>query len=245
MQTNYLIVSEQEDYLDAAHLIVDEAKRMKKICKIVFIEKMTIDSDSDSILPEGGCAYFLTNHQLTSTFAAVLRAQAFKVLNEGFIAREKSKLYVQTCLKNEGIPVPQFQFSFDQKVRYKKFYCKSFSHATFVKYFNSKHDFCSFHRLLRKKGFHYFESALSAKNFKEYKYYSILGKLIPPKDAFQTATIVKDVSKIANALSLDAFSVDIIVDEKTGKYWIVDVNPASSFFKSIAARREFAKKLLI
>lgn len=245
MQTNYLIVSEQENYLDAARLIVDEAKRTKKICKIVFIEKMMIDSNSATILPKGGCVYFLTNHYLVSIFAAVLRMQDFQIINGDFVSREKSKLYVQARLKNKGISVPQFRFSPEQKICYKKFYCKSFSHATFVKYLKNNRDFFSFRQLFSDKDFHYFESALSEKKFKEYKYYSILGKFIPPKAAFKTAAIIKDIAKIANLLMLEAFSVDIIVDERTSKYWVIDVNPASAFFKSTAARREFVKKLLI
>lgn len=245
---NVLILSAQEDYIEAAKLIKALCAEVDKSTEIIDLEDIRITPEGIANLPTGGNIYFITNHPSVYTIAAILKLHDYKVINSDFLIKQNSKLYIQEKLRIAGISVPDHGFilgKISKELRSQNIYLKSFEHTRFSRSFENPETLDKFFASLRDGSLYYQEENIKSPETKEYKLYSIFGKLIAPENMPFENEISKDISKIANELELDAFSVDVIINESKQQRWVIDVNPASSFFGSTSSREEFVKRLMV
>lgn len=248
MATNTLIVSAQENYFDAAKLILEYGLLQNKSIQIVNIEDIVIVPRTIEGINAGGNIYFITNHPAVYTLAAILKLHDYKVINEDYLIRQNSKLLIQEQLRLANLPVPDHGFilgKISDKLRSDSVYLKSFEHTRFSRKFNDRKTLDRYFASIRDGSLYYQEDDVVNKETEEHKLYCVYSKLISPESMPAKDVISKEISKIANELDLEAFSVDIIIKPKNGEHWIIDVNPASSFFGSTEARSEFVNRLMV
>lgn len=248
MNTNSLIISAQESYVDAAKLIVAEGSLKNKSIQIVNIEDIQIDPDQIKGVSSLGNVYFITNHPAVYTIAAILKLQDYKVINCDYLVKQNSKIYIQEQLRLAGLPVPKHGFilgKLNESLAKQAVYLKSFEHTRFSRSFSHLENLDRYFASVRNGGLYYQEEDVTNPNTVEYKLYSVYGTLISPENMPIKELISREVSKIANELDLEAFSVDVIIDQVTDEHWIIDVNPASSFYGSNQARTEFINRLMV
>lgn len=193
--------------------------------------------------------YFLTNVAGVMECVQDILRKGHAVVNKTFLLRENSKFYLQKIIEKNGVIVPKSICPSNNKdIREIDFPCylKSQKQAsTVVKVVNKKQfdeAICLFDS---NKEDWYLEEAIDMDDIWLQKVYYVDGKIFEAK---KNSFLFKITSNsMAKALDLEIFSFDIF-SSKFGRYWVIDVNPAPSFFKSDKARKFFVqfiiKKLL-
>lgn len=236
-----IVVSKKEAFINGAQLILEQVRTIGFECLIIFIEDWSLDYNEKSS-DQKKIFYFLTNvDEVIACIQDVLR-NGHIIINKIFLFRlgEHSKFYLQKIIEQNGISVPKSVCSANNKDICKidfPCYIKSQKHTSAViKVSNKKELYQTIWLFDSNNEGWYAEEAIAGDDVLLQKIYYINGKAFAKDNNFQVENVFISISEI---LGLEVFSVDIF-SSKSSKYWVIDVNPAPSFFKLEEARKAFA-----
>lgn len=178
-------------------------------------------------------AYFLFNNTLSALLANKLNRYQCKVLNKEFFLKKFDKEKVQRLLLKNKINVPKIIDI--SKITNQKLICKSKNHTLPVNIFESNEDLNKF--MANKNNCEFYAEEFIEKDA-EYKIYYVNGKMFFYEniEPIYDKLLNKSFEKIGKILKLDIFSADVLF--KDGKFFVIDINPATGLFLSKNARRE-------
>jgi len=243
-----IIISRGEPFVAGAELIAKEANERGLGCEIIFIEDIILSINGENEKMERRLLYFLTNIDDVPTYVAYFKSHGCNIVNQTFLSGESSKFYLQNKIKKAGIVVPKSFSVLNEIIALQiademnfPIYIKSQNQASTVIRVKKKSDLSEKLALFARNNEEwYLEEAIEGADVELQKVYYVDGKVASNSGIEKANEIFQTISR---TLDLEIFSVDII-SSKNGVYWIIDVNPASSFFKSDSARCLFVEFLI-
>lgn len=237
-----IAISRRELFIDGAKLILEQIKKAGVDCQIIFIEDYFKHSGHKENRKK--IFYFLANIAAVEACAKYVLRKGHGVINEKFLYKEKSKFYLQKTIKQYGVIIPKSACPTNKKdTRRMDFPCyiKNQQQASTVMRVADKKELDdAIHLFNCNNEVWYLEEAIEGDDVWLQKIYYVDGKIFARKTDFFLGYTLTSISK---ALNLEVFSVDIF-SSNAGGYWVIDVNPAPSFFNSNEARENFASFLL-
>lgn len=230
--TNIVIfISKYENAIEGANLIKNNLTN----CNILVIEDFIKQNKTikESII------YFLCNTNLIQK--TIKKLENCYIYNEKYYLKNYKKLDVQKKLQNNNLSVPKIIKYEDIKNKDYPIFCKENIHVgiTFQAY--NQITIEKFFSKFNTEKFYLEESISKISNrFNEYKVYYVDGYMTGKNNSKRVSKKIKKVcTKISKVLELNVFSVDIL--ETSNNYYLIDVNPASSFYLSNNSRKKFIK----
>lgn len=248
-----LIYSVKEDLISGVEALSETFRSVGLNVKCLVIEELEFvrfQCKTDA-LSSIDTVYFLTNDITVETLARIFVKNSKTVINAAHLQGRFSKLTVQYLLFENGLLVPDNHFSpaLTPSGRLADpmpwpIIAKSHRHMDRRIVMNDENDY----GLLRANGQTafpcYFEQYLADDHivFKGY----VIGTDVYFNATGQThasPALKRQLIKIGQVFSLEAYSVDCIASCSTSLVFFIDVNPAPAFFGSFEARVRFAEYL--
>ncbi len=209
----FIIISRKEKTQRTAQRIKNTASID---CEIIFLEDITFNN-LDTILPQkNNIIYFLTNHPRLGLYIEHFIQQGRTIINSEFLKGERSKLFIQNKIATHNISTPANELltdytsniKFIQKIKLPVF-IKSQEQMNTVLYIK---DYTNLKRTITRLqnniGEWYIEKAYNTIKNDLIKAYYTYGKIYTDTKAKKSLEFMHNIAKI---LSLDVFSVDIII----------------------------------
>jgi len=250
---NYIIFSQSEQFYAGAEKIRLEAFKQNMLCEIIEIKNIANNKTLKNLMDKSSLAYFLTNDPCIPVCVKVLKKMGINIVNEVFLSGNSEKFTLQHKIKEKGIHTPRSVSLSDIKqidrldLKY-PLYIKSQKQGDVVIYNIDVNELRKNIMPIKNTNEYYLEEAVDSDDLILRKFYYIRGSVVDMNDPNINnlpnwfSIVLKNIS---SSLGLDVFSADIFINWSNGKYFCIDVNPASSFFKSEKACEEFVKKILI
>lgn len=189
-------------------------------------------------LEEADRVYFLTNTVLALQFIERFGKNNY-IINRSYYTRNFNKFETQKLLKDNGLSVPNvLEFEHINKKSF-PIMCKSKKHADFV---IAVHTLGALNDIFSKynKNDFYLEQMIDTNE--EIKIYFVKDEIYF-YDGYKNKKISKEISelcrRISKVLSLEVFSVDVLVNNE--KLFVIDVNPAAGLYNSVFARKKLVE----
>jgi hypothetical protein len=247
---NLIVYSGNEAFKKGAQKIKEDALQQNKKCDVIELE------DFSEVINkiQADCIYFLSSDKRISKFCKILKDKNCKVINVIFLLNDINTSKYDSMEKafRADVCIPK---NLELNL-YKITDC--INTPLFIKTKNPRGlvKKCSNNNLIineikqipeQHKKSYYLEEDVSSKDCLELKIYYVNGKVFF-MDVFSENNnfnwLHSTMEKISKCTDLEVFSVDFIADFKKQKYHCIDINHASSFFKSSAARNEFITNIL-
>lgn len=230
-----VIFAETEPYKNGARLLTRTLLDSGISSRSLELNRLSLKKESR---PTGHVSYFLTNHQNVPNAAFWCKQFGHYVVNGEFLRFWHSKSQIQRLLDGYGIPVlPSGPYRVFDKKHLSTWMIKSESHGM--------RNLQSPEALKRSPWDAYLEQRADEKCFAETKLGYVAGRILTDDDTVHISPEIRcALHRVQELLGLEIFSVDIFFD-KTGKFYIVDVNPAPAFFCNEKARRVFSHYIRI
>lgn len=166
------------------------------------------------------------------------------ILNKKFLKYNYDKLKVQKILQENDISVPNILNLNEIENKHFPIYCKSLKHTILskkIENFTELNDFT----LKNDSNNFYIEQNVLNGNLTEFKIYFVKDEIFYYDNIEETnkETISKVMLEISKILSLDVFSMDVIMNEEI--YYVLDVNPMPGFYMSKNSRLALIEKFKI
>jgi hypothetical protein len=247
---NLIVYSGNEAFKEGAQKIKEDALQHNKKCEVVELENFSTIIDKI----QADCIYFLSSDKKISEFCKILKDKNCKIISGDFLLDnlETSKYDSMGKVSCADVCIPKnFELSL-----YKITDCIDI--PMFIKAKNPRGlvKKCLDNNLIKgeieqipeqDRNIYYLEEDVSNKDCVELKIYYVNDEVFFMDDFSENYNIRwlhPIMDKISKCTKLEVFSVDFIVDFKNQKYHCIDINHASSFFKSSTARNEFITKIL-
>ncbi|MFH1315259.1 MAG: hypothetical protein ABIH67_02565 [Candidatus Uhrbacteria bacterium] len=243
-----IIISKTEGFYDGAKMIQQGLKDRDISCQITLIENISINS-WDSEKNQSKIIYFLTNTNELGIHAMHYLSTGAEVINQDFLICQRDKYSIQDRLLQAQVQIPANFYSSDKKeilsassnISY-PLYIKSQQQAKQVYQIKRSDQLSSLLENIKDLTDWYMEKDVKTEKTNLYKVYYIAGNYhCNKKIELRVKNIQNILETISTILHLDIFSIDIIANKQ--KSWIIDVNPASSFFKTETGREDFIEYL--
>ena len=251
---NYILFSKNEGYQEGAEKIRTEALRQNKNCEIIEIHNLSNKKVLEKMKQKKSLVYLLTNDDYIPIYVELLKNINIKIINESLLSKNLLKFVLQERIKRNGVCIPNSIWVSDKselnnlnKIEYPIF-IKSQKQASKIILVKNEMEFYKKIKSINNINEYYIEKAIDAKEYILKKYYCVKGSIIDmdfltdKKIPAWLKAILKNISK---SLEAEVFSVDIFINLSNKNYFCIDINPASSFFRSDLAREKFVKNILI
>ncbi|HBD24900.1 MAG: hypothetical protein A2566_00935 [Candidatus Zambryskibacteria bacterium RIFOXYD1_FULL_40_13] len=250
---NYILFSKNELFREGAEKIKIEAQKQNKQCEVLEIHSITKNGILRQKIDNTSLVYFLTNDVCIPEYIELLKKKGAYIVNEAPLSGDLKKYILQNKVKNNGVRVPKnICLSSDKEtgrlnLKY-PVYIKSQKQGSLVIYNLNPDELNKNIISIGNINEFYFEEAVEIKGFVLRKFYYIK-EVIIDMDKKNTDPVPDwlyiVLKNISLSLKLEVFSSDIFVNWSSQEYFCIDINPASSFFKSEKARKEFVRNILI
>lgn len=228
----YVFISHYDDYSEN----VDKIKNIdKENVRQIYLEDYfanPINFEKEDRI------YFLTNAISVLQFIKQFGESAY-IINKSYYVQQYNKLDIQRQLRDSEISVPNLLEYEQINKRSFPIMCKSKKHADFV---IAIYTFGTFNDIFSKYNKNDFYLEQFVKNSEEVKVYFVRDKAYF-YDGYQNEELHETISsvckKISKSLSLEVFSVDVLVCNE--KILVIDINPAAGLFNSVLARKELVE----
>ena len=228
-----IFISKYENAIEGANLIKSKLKN----CQIIEIEKFIKEKE----IIENAIIYFLCNTKLIQQ--ALTNLKNCYIYNENYYLKNYKKLDVQKVLDKNNLNIPKLiKYESIKNIDFPIF-CKENIHVGITFQVYNQVTLERFFSKFNIKNFYFETSLLKINNtLNEYKVYYVDGYVTGKNNSKKISNKIKKIcSKISHALGLNIFSIDVI--ESSDNYYIIDVNPASSFYLSDLSRKKFIYKI--
>ncbi len=173
------------------------------------------------------------------------------MINETLLLNNPLKFTMQQKVFADGVCIPKSSLIFKhirtETTRYPLF-INSQKQADIVIYAQNNDEFRGKMASIKNISGYYIEEAIIEKGMVLKKFYYINGTMVEMNSVSMSEIpkwLNKVLTTISQSLHLEVFSVDIFVNWSSEKYYCIDINPASAFFNSDTARKEFVKNILL
>ncbi len=247
---NLIVYSGNEAFREGAQKIKEDTIQHNKECEVIEIE------DFRNVISriQTDCVYFLSSDKKIPEFCEILKEKDCKIINDNFFLNniETSKYDSLKKCNLLGICVPNnFELNQYDPVNFLDvpMFIKTKNPRGLVKKCLNKNLIGDeIEKIqIKDRNCYYLEEDVFNQDCSELKIYYVNGKIFFMDDFSENTNIDwlhQIMNKISKQTNLEVFSVDFILNFKTQKYYCIDINHASSFFKSNTARNEFITKIL-
>lgn len=250
---NYILFSKNEQFRAGAEMVRLEALKQNKQCEIIEIGNIANENNLKRFSDKPSLGYFLTNDVSISLCVKILKRTGINIINKVFLSENSQKFTLQQKARGCGINIPKSvsmpNINQIDKLDLKyPLYIKSQKQGDLVIYNKDTKEFNKNILTINNITDYYLEEAVEGEDLTLRKFYFIKGSVVG-MDMTDLGdipewfnTVLKNISQ---SLGLEVFSTDIFINLHSREYFCIDINPASSFFKSKIAREEFVKNILI
>lgn len=212
-----IIASKKGKYFKQIDKLINESLIEAKSYYIEDLLISDIKFNSDDLL------YFMcSNYSLIKSYLLTRIIDA-EIINKTFLLKEKTKKDVQLILSEKSINTPKLLNDINDKF----FYLKENNHEGLSKKIKGEelNDFSHID--------YYLEEYIDYKI--ELKLYYVYGQIFNKKEIEHNIKLINICNNISRILSLDVFSVDILIDDLN--YYVIDVNYSPGFYLSDIGRK--------
>lgn len=224
------VLSLNNDYSEAISKL--NAVSEEILFEITYIENLSLSKLNNMHYYDA--IYIVNNNDLTRQFLPVLNHKTKFLINKTYWFENFSKVTAQQNLKINNILAPSIIYPLPTDY-IEEYFIKSISHTVGV--IHPKDAKKNFNKC-NKLQYYLEEQVITGKEEKIYVVNNECSLNNLPYNDFS-----KDIERISTILGLNVFSADVFIDNDSIN--IVDVNPASCFFKDDYARHKFIDYLKI
>ncbi len=253
---NHILYSKNESFEEGAKKIKNEALGRGKECEIIELEDVLTNKYEEKFKREKILVYFLASDQNIPKYVEFINKIGGLVINNNFLLANIStskfdslqKIKMAGLSTPTNIPVPTDLSEIEKEISFPIF-IKTKRPIGTVDYIENKDDLLDKMRPISEINEYYLEEIVNDIDTQLHKFYYVNGDIFNvefEKKEEQVPEWFKVIlNKISDCTDLQVFSIDFFVNWSTNKYYCIDVNHASAFFKSDSARKTFINNILI